>query len=183
MSTWFTLMGNRRRQRPSPLCQGGMSMVRFSSANKRRSTAVAIVLLVLCLLSGKGATEESASGAVQTAFDAIEAAWSLGDAEALGSRFGERKVLLRLPGSQAEARRFSRQQSLLILRDHFASCDIRKFEFMQVKTPESEQGVAVGLATSSWRKRGVGRFKEERVLVALVQEEARWVISTIQSLR
>ena len=160
-------------------------MVRFSSGRIRRVIANGILLLVMATTPGWTADSAAgvSSGAVKTAFAAIEAAWSQGDAEALVSHFGQRKVLLRLPGSQATARRFSRQQSQLILRDHFASHEIRQFEFVQVKAPDTTQGVAVGLAASTWRKRGVGRLKEERVLVVLVLEEERWVISAIQSLR
>lgn len=124
-----------------------------------------------------------ASGAIKTAFDAIQAAWSQEDAEALVMWFGARKVLLRLPGSQSEARRFSPQQSFLILRDYFATHKVSGFEFVQVKVPETEGGVAVGLAEITWRKYGVGRFKVGRVLMVLVMEESSWRITEIQALR
>lgn len=159
----------------------------FPLPSAHRRTGVIVGLMILAVAPGLGrgdiALPENASGAIETAFDAIQTAWSQEDAEALVARFGERKVLLRLPGSQAEARRFSHQQTYLILRDHFASHEVSEFEFVQVNAPESEQGVAVGLAESTWRKRGVGRFKVGRVLVALMMEESRWVITEIQALR
>ena len=151
----------------------------------RRGLFAGLMLLTVAAAPGWVAEPATgiASGSIEIAFDAIQTAWSQEDAKALVAHFGDRKVLLRLPGSQAEARRFSHQQCFLILRDHFASHEIREFEFVRIKSPETERGVAVGLAESTWRKRGVGRFKAGRVLVALVQEESRWVITEIQALR
>ena len=112
----------------------------------------------------------------------IERAWSEGDADALVARFGSRKVLLRLPDNLQSSRRFSRQQSLLILRDHFLANEIRRFSVVQTQVPEAERGKAMGLADVVWRRRGVGRTKEGRILMVMEFEGNRWVLTEVLAL-
>lgn len=118
---------------------------------------------------------------VSAVFASIERAWSQGDADAIVERFGARKVLLRLPDSSHSSRRYSHQQSLLILSDHFATHEIRRFDFVRTHTPETERGKAIGMAAVTWRARGAGRTKESRVLMVLEKEGHDWVITEVQA--
>jgi len=125
---------------------------------------------------------------VSEVFAAIAAAWSGGDAAALVARFAPGRILLRLPGEDASlSQRFSHQQSLLILRHHFDSLVVRRFEFTRTGSSDmpagkAAAGKAVGLASVSWRQRGSGTTHEGRVLVVLLPSAAGWVIGEIQAL-
>jgi hypothetical protein len=148
-------------------------------------------LFVAGLLAAAGlAADEPAPRAVPAdlatataVFDSIEAAWLRGDAAGLVARFAPGRVLLRLPGNASDGdARYSHQQCLLILRTHFDSHVVRRFEFHETQASEVAPGRAVGLAAVSWRILGVGRTKEGRMLVVLDRTPDGWAVSQMQAL-
>ena len=146
-------------------------------------------LLLTLLVDGRptrglfpAAWADSPATDISLVLASIERAWTEGDADAIVERFGPRKVLLRLPGNPHASQRFSHQQNLLILRDHFASNEIRRFNFVRTQSPEAERGKAVALAEVVWQQRGAGRTREGRVLMVLERDVDRWVLTEVQAL-
>ena len=139
-------------------------------------------------LPGNGAAAESAAardaapGGARAVFEAIETAWSEGNARALAQHLGNHPVSISLAESGPSGR-FSRDQTYFILERLFAATQTNKFRFTGVRDPGKDGRVAVGLAERSARDRGEGRVVQDRVLVTLVPEGGRWVVSEIQALR
>jgi hypothetical protein len=150
-------------------------------------TALAVVLALAVVSRATDEASRSAQAddpsAVSAVFDSIETAWQAGDARGLVASFAPGRVLLRLPGNASQAPgHFSHQQCLLILGNLFESNVVRRFQFEHRQAPEVVPGKAVGLATVSWRKLGVGRTKEGRMLVVLERSAAGWGVSEMQAL-
>jgi hypothetical protein len=147
------------------------------------SLLVLVSGLTTCgMLPTAQATSTPAREDISAIFASIERAWSEGDAAAIVERFGRRKVLLRLPDNQQVARRFSHQQSLLILTRHFETHEIRHFSFVRTHIASTERGRSMGLARLTWRRRGMGRTRDGRVLMVLEREDNRWVLTEVQAL-
>jgi ketosteroid isomerase-like protein len=165
-------------QRRHPVLQSG----RCKSMAIRFLLFGVILLLTQEMLPAAQDDAPSATDDLATVFSSIERAWSEGDADAIVARFGERKVLLRLPDNPHASRRFSHQQSRLILKDHFLTNEIRGFSFVRTQVPETAQARAIGLASVTWRRHGAGRTREGRVLMVLEREGDRWVLIEVLAL-
>lgn len=140
---------------------------------------------VVGLPGGAAAADSStvaAPGGARAVFEAIETAWSEGNAQALAQHLGHHAVSISLAESGPTGR-FSHDQATFILERLFAATRTHTFRFTGVRDPGKDGQVAVGLAERSARDRGEGRIVQDRVLVTLVPEDGRWVVSEIQALR
>jgi hypothetical protein len=136
-------------------------------------------LLLLLSAGSPAVAEEDATRAV---FQSIEAAWGRADARSVLRHFGERKVSISLPETDRAGGRFSRNQGYFILKKHFEATQILQFQFVELRHPSDAQRLAAALALRRYRERGDGRVIQDWVLVTLVSEEERWVVSEIKAL-
>jgi len=116
-------------------------------------------------------------------FASLERAWTRGDARGLVAHVGSRKVSLDLPELEGNNGLFSRSQTELIFAKHFENTETQSFQFLDLRAPEGGPPVAVGLAQRRLRSRGAGTVRQDRVLVTLVREGNRWVLSGITVVR
>ncbi|MFQ5599931.1 MAG: DUF4783 domain-containing protein [Candidatus Krumholzibacteriia bacterium] len=145
--------------------------------------AVASLLLVASATRAAAEGAEKPPGPPAAVFKSIERAWLAGDARALSKHFGDRKVSISLPEAGPVGGRFSRNQSYFILKDHFQATKTQQFQFIHVREPGEAQRVAAALARRVYRNHGNGRVVRDRVLVALVRDGDRWVVSEVKALR
>jgi len=118
-----------------------------------------------------------------TVFASIERAWVMGDAEAVVQQFGKRKVSISLPDGGPEDGTYSRAQSFFILKDFFDVTHTEEFSFVSIHQPEDQPHTAIGRAERTFRRRDSSKLLQDRIFVSLVQENDRWVVAEIKSIR
>jgi len=162
--------------------------------SSRRPTIAPIVLgtLVVLAVAAPRAGDlpspspgSSPDGAAPPAdiFAQIERGWVLGSADAVVEAFGQRKVYISLPDGGPAGGSFSRAQSYFIFKGFFADTRTEEFSFVSIRQLEEQPETAVGLAERTFRKRDSSRALQDRIYVALVRENDRWVVSEIKSVR
>jgi hypothetical protein len=154
-------------------------------ARSRRLGLAGLLCLAPLLAAGQDephSGDPSSSGATAV-FERLEQAWTRGDAQSLVTLVGARKVSLDMPELEHGGGSFSRGQIELIFAKHFEDTETRSFEFQDLRAPEGGPSVAVGLAQRRLRAIGAGTVRQDRVLVTLVREGNRWVLSRITVLR
>jgi hypothetical protein len=116
-------------------------------------------------------------------FASLERAWVTGNVDSLLGHFGKRKVFLSLPDGGPNAGLYSRNQSYFILKGLFDETSTEEFSFVSIRQADDQQGTAIGRAERTFRRRDSSRLVQDRIFVSLVQEDARWVVAEIQSVR
>ncbi len=116
-------------------------------------------------------------------FASLERAWVVGNADSVLEHFGKRKVYISLPDGGPDGGLFSRAQSYFILKGFFDTTRTEEFSFISIRQLESPTGTAVGQAERTFRRRDSSRLLQDRLFVSLVQEDDRWVVAEIKSVR
>lgn len=116
-------------------------------------------------------------------FASLERAWVIGNVDSVVGHFGKRKVHLSLPDGGPQDGVYSRNQSYFIFKDLFDGTRTEGFSFVAIRRAEDQPGTAIGRAERTFRRRGSSRLVQDRIFVSLVQEDARWVVAEIKSVR
>lgn len=152
-----------------------------------RAPAVLAVLWLLCVgaVRAQDSDRDSTADDLRPAevFASIERAWMMGNAEAVVEQFGKRKVLISLPDGGPENGVYSRAQSFFILKDFFDVTHTEEFSFVSIHQPPDQPHTAIGRAERTFRRRDSSRLLQDRIFVSLVQENDRWVVAEIKSIR
>jgi hypothetical protein len=150
----------------------------------------AAVLLVAPLLAQEQAPATPSDSSSQEApratpvFASLERAWVVGNVDSVLGHFGKRKVFLSLPEEGGPAGGlYSRNQSYFILKDLFDTTHTEEFSFVSIRLAEEQPGTAIGRAERTFRRRDSSKTVQDRIFFSLVQEDARWVVAEIKSVR
>jgi len=117
--------------------------------------------------------------ALEGALQSLATNWRAADAGALLQSAGTRPVSLRQTGGTSGV--YEPGRCRLILRQLFQSTVTQEFRF--VNRRHGAAGNAVALADWTYRRRGDGRGRRDRVLLVLERDGGRWTLAEIQVLQ
>jgi hypothetical protein len=161
-------------------------VLRLGPLRGRIVALAAAVLLSGPLLAQDRASEnppDSAAAPATPVFASLERAWVIGNVDSVLGHFGKRKVFLSLPEGGPAGGLYSRNQSYFIFKDLFGATRTEEFSFVSIHQGEEQPGTAIGRAERTFRRRDSSKLVQDRIFVSLVQEDARWVVAEIKSVR
>lgn len=115
-------------------------------------------------------------------FADIEEGWTREDVARITRHFGEGKVAISIDGGPVGGT-FSRDQSHYLLKDLFEYTITEKFEFVQYRNVSDGKVEVYAVAERLYKRNDDGRLFKDKIYVSLRQEDERWVISEIKSIR
>lgn len=182
-----TWRGRARGARPGP-GRGVRSRLGAPAWSGVAGTAALACALSAQPVSPAGANSVDSSSAPAplrpaVVFASIERAWMIGSADSVVEHVGKRKILISLPEGGPEPGAYSRAQSYFIFKEMFDATRTEMFSFVSIREAEEKPHTAVGRAERTFRLRDSSRLQTDRIFVSLVQENDRWVISEIKSIR
>ena len=158
--------------------------------SKRVPSAVAAagIFAVCCsagLLRAQPSPVAAADARLRAApvFASIERAWVIGNADSVLEHFGSRKVSISLPDGGPSGGTYSRAQSYFILKGLFDATRTEEFSFVSIRQGVEPPATAIGRAERTFRRRDSSQMLQDRIFVSLVQEDERWVVAEIKSIR
>jgi hypothetical protein len=165
----------------SPLFIGGQSVakppvVRSKPQSEGKSKASAAV----------DADESSSKGdklGPIGVFADIEKGWKSENVNLITQHFGNKKVAISIDGIGPVGGSFSRSQSHYLFKDLFEYTITERFEFVQYRNVTDGKVEVYAVAERSYKRNDDGRLFKDKIYVSLQQEDNRWVISEIKSVR
>ena len=116
-------------------------------------------------------------------FADIEAGWKKENVRQILRHYGNGKVAIAIEGSGPTGGTFSSNQSYYLLKDLFKYTITEKFEFVQYRNVSDGQREVYAVAERHYKRNDDGRLFKDKIYVSLHQEEKRWVIDEIKSIR
>jgi hypothetical protein len=116
-------------------------------------------------------------------FADIEAGWRNAKVDNVLRHFGKAKVAISIGGAGPSGGYFSKNQSYYLFKDLFKYTITKKFEFTQFRNMQKGEQKVYAVATRLYKRRDDGRLFKDKIYVSLRQEDDRWVISEIKSVR
>lgn len=116
-------------------------------------------------------------------FADIEEAWNEENVGLITRHFGGKKVAISIEGIGPVGGAFSRNQSHYLFKDLFEYTITEKFEFFQYRNVTDGKIEVYAVAERSYKRNDDGRLFKDKIYVSLHQEDERWVISEIKSVR
>jgi hypothetical protein len=154
-----------------------------------RVVVAGFAILAACCAAGLLRAQPSPATASDTrlraapVFASIERAWVIGNADSVVEHFGTRKVSISLPDGGPPGGTYSRAQSYFIFKDLFDATRTEEFSFVSIRQGEDPPATAIGRAERTFRRRDSSQILQDRIFVSLVQEDARWIVAEIKSIR
>lgn len=116
-------------------------------------------------------------------FADIEEGWKRENVGLITQHFGGKKVAISIDGIGPAGGSFSRSQSHYLFKDLFEYTITEKFQFVQYRNVTDGKVEVYAVAERSYKRNDDGRLFRDKIYVSLQQEDNRWVISEIKSVR